>query len=205
MFGPLAIAFKAAVVACVLGGCDAKIPEQLHTTAADPNAIAAEAAKGCKDDPSEKAAQLAREKYPDSLTWPDPPNWTFPDLWAARATFLREDRWKLFDFNHDGRMDFDGYHAWLWANDLAGATAGRCIVTKEDYIVRVLGKRGAPSNGWSTSSTKVNIDSILSTFSMMDRENKGFIVKKDTFAIDKGTFDRADTRNIGYLTPDQRF
>jgi hypothetical protein len=200
-----AAGFTAGLLACALGACGAGVPEQHRATAAEAKAIADEAARGCKDDPSEKAAHLAREKYPDSLLWPNPPKWRFPDLWGARATFLRENRWAFFDFNHDGRIDFEGYHAWIWAGFLAGATAGKCIVTRNEYFYSVLGKPGEPLNGWSTPMTKLNVETILYDYNMIDLDGKGFITKKDAEGVDRFSFERADTMHRGYLTPDQRF
>ena len=200
-----AMGFTVALLACALGACGADVPEQHRATAAEAKAIADEAARGCKDDPSEKLSQLAREKYPDSLAWPNPPKWRFPDLWGARTTFLREKRWAFFDFNHDGRIDFEGYHAWIWAGFLAGATAGKCIVTRNEYFYSVLGKPGEPLNGWSTPMTKLNVETILYDYNMIDLDGKGFITKKDAEGVDRFSFERADTMHRGYLTPDQRF
>ena len=200
--------FTATLLASALGGCDAQTPEQPpqhHATVAEANAIAAEAARGCKDDPSERLAQLARNEYPDSLAWPNPPKWRFPDLWGARATFLRKHRWEFFDFDHNGRMSFDEYHAWLWASLLSGATPKKCIVTRDEYLRLAFGNPGEPQTIWSTKMEKTFVDARLVSYNELDQSKKGFITKADTENVDRFSFDRANTMSRGYLEPDQSF
>lgn len=172
------------------------MPVQQPIKAVDANAIAVKAAAGCKDDLSEKAAQLAREKYPDT------PEWTIQDIWTARTRFLRKDKWALFDVNHDGRLDFEEYRTMMWANFLSVATAGECVIKRDEFFDIVLGKRGDPNNGWGAQWM---VDSLLYDYNSYDRDKKGFITKDDMVIYDRAAFDRADAFHGGYLTPDQSF
>jgi predicted small lipoprotein YifL len=193
-------ALTALALTCALSGCGAKIPQQQPPV--NPAAIAAAAAAGCKDDLSEKAAQLAREKYPDSLAWPTPGGWPTSELWAARTRFLRENTWTIFDVNHDRRLDFEEYHALQWANFLAAVPAGQCIVRRDYYFFTALGRPGEPLNGWNRPLSE---ELMSNNYNFMDRDDKGFITKDDTRILDQAAFGRADRLHQGYLTWGQPF
>lgn len=198
----LSAGFKAAVLSCLLGAWGVITPEQANAKAPRTGAIAAAAATNCKDDPSEKAAQLAREKYPDSLAWPNPSGWTTQQLWAARTRFLRENTWALFDADHDGRIEFEEYHTMQWALLVSAAPAGQCVVTRDVYMSIVIGKPGEPGSSWDT---KWMTDALNSNFDMYDRNRRGSLVKEDMRIFDQAVFHRGDKDHPGYLTKDQHF
>jgi hypothetical protein len=150
----------------------------------------------CKKDISERAAQVVREKFPESGTIP------FSRIWFDRQHFLRENRWLLFDVNHDGRMNFEEYHTWIWASFLVGATPGSCILTKKQFFDDVLGKPTDSMNDWRSPSS---LRLAEASWPIFDPDGKGFIIKDDLKVADIGSFGRADIFHRGYLTPDQTF
>jgi hypothetical protein len=180
----------------LLSACSPVGPTNAPAPQEDPQKLISESAANCKNDVSEKAAQVAREKFPYSSTI------GYPAISLNRMNFLRENRWLLFDIDDNHRMNFEEYHAWIWASLLIGATPGSCILTKEQYVEIVVGRPTDSMALWRTPSMRAMPEG---TWQIYDTHGRGFITKDDLKDSDSVSFYRADIFRRGYLTPDQIF
>ncbi|MBV8683977.1 MAG: hypothetical protein JO111_13965 [Caulobacteraceae bacterium] len=179
----------------LLSACGPTVSKNVPPPRQSQQELMSAAALSCKDDVSERVAQVAREKFPDSTkTW-------YSDIQFSRQHYLRDNRWALFEVNRDRRMTFDEYHAWIWASLLIAAAPGSCIITREQYLDSIINKPTDSMNGWHTPSMALP----EAAWRIYDTSGRGFIVKDDIKNADLASFHRADIFNRGYLTPDQTF
>ena len=145
----------------------------------------------CKEDVSQKAADLARAAFPDSMP--------FDERSDGRTAFIIQNRWKLFDQNHDGRLDFEEYVDGEWAGFLAQLPSGKCIVTKMDFLKRFLGDPNGKLSGWRVPQQVAVVNKL---YEGVDRSNKGYITKDEVRYQVRTAFMYADKAGRGYLLPE---
>jgi hypothetical protein len=180
----------------LLSAFSPEVSNNVSVVPQNPQALISQAALDCKYDLSEKAAQVAREKIPDST------DVGFAQIQLSRQQFLRENQWSLFDTKHNKRLDFEGYHDWQWAAFLTAAKPGTCILTKRQFFYIMLNRPTDPINGWLFPSSLQNAAVFWRGF---DVTHRGFLVKNDLKNGDLASFSRADVFHRGYLTPEQTF
>ena len=137
----------------------------------------------CDNDISDEAAALARKAFPDSLPW--------SERRIQRNEFIRSRSLQLFDVNHDGHLDFDEYLNAEWAGYLAQLPAGKCIVTREDFIRRFLGDATESTNGLNAPYQKQIYNNM---FDALDSGGKGYLTKDDIRAQARRSFDFEKSR-----------
>jgi hypothetical protein len=184
------------VMLLLLPACGPSISRNASPPPENVQDMISNAAAKCRDDPSEKGAQLARKKIPES------PGVLSTQTWLYRLIYLRDNRWAIFDLNRDSRFEINEYHDWIWASFLIGATPGSCILTKVEFYNAIIGRPNEPRNGWRRPSSLAQVDAI---YRIYDVNGRGFLVKEDLRVADIVSFKRADVFHRGYLIPDQTF
>jgi hypothetical protein len=151
-----------------------------------------EKAVPCKDDISEKAAAIARQKYPRSLP---------PEEWRkGRNFYILKHGFDLFDINHDGFLEFDEYLSWQWAGYLVEGPAGKCVVSRSDFLGRFLGTPNTPSSGWSIPYQARIYNDV---YNSIDLDHKGYITKSDIIGRTLRSFSFSDKNHDGKISPDE--
>lgn len=144
----------------------------------------------CKDDVSQRAANLAKAAVPDSLP---------PEVRRERRNaFISKNRWRLFDANSDGRLTFEEYLNSEWAGYLAQLPAGECRVTKQYFLMRFLGDPKDPKSYWKLPYQEKITTNI---YNEIDRDRKGYITRDDIRAQAMSSFNYSDRGRKGYLVP----
>ena len=161
------------LITLLIAGCSAEAP-----TPNKANSMSASQTYPCNDPVAERAATLAREKFPDSL-----PSF---NRRSGRNLFLERNMWRLFDVNHDGRIDFSEFLSSEWATYLVQASPGECRVTKSEYLDLFLGQPGDPDSAWKLAWT---VKIIKCDYNRLDASHKGYITKNDIVADERAMFD----------------
>lgn len=144
---------------------------------------------GCGDSLAERAAQKAREAFPN------PP--ADPIENARRGAFLHEHRWELFDPDNTGYMNFSQFASYNWAFFLAYLPPGKCTIDLHDYMLIF----GGPESNLEISRKQRSylITAFTNAFNTLDHGKKGYITKSDLMQTFKTEFDRADKNRDGRL------
>ena len=144
----------------------------------------------CKDDVSQRAANLAKAAVPDSLP---------PEVRRERRNaFISKNRWRLFDANSDGRLTFEEYLDSEWAGYLAQLPAGECRVTRQYFLMSFLGDPNDPRSYWKLPYQEQIVDKI---YRKLDRDRKGYITRDDLRSRAMDSFKYSDKGRKGYLVP----
>lgn len=143
----------------------------------------------CIDPLARHAAELAQRAYPDTL----PPE----ERRKGRNKFITINRWVLFDTAGTGYLNFEQFLSSEWASFLAQVPIGRCRVTKDEFFRQFLGYKGLDASGWNN---QWEVDMINNLYGRIDRENKGYIVKRDISAWVMETFSAADKKKTGEIS-----